>query len=57
MEEVRRAVGEQRIALHLAKADAAAEFAPLDRLPRQGVHRAYRPHLQRVPKLALHLFP
>jgi hypothetical protein len=45
VQQVGRAVREQRVALHLAKADAAAELAPLDRLPRQRVHRPDRAHL------------
>lgn len=50
MQEVGSAVGQQRVSLHLAKADAAAKLAPFYRLVRQRVHRARRPHLyvQRV---------
>lgn len=39
VEEVRRAVREQRVALHLPEADAAAELAPLDGLVSQRVDR------------------
>jgi hypothetical protein len=45
VQEVGGPVGQQRIALHLAEADAAAELAALDRLPRQRVHRPRGPHL------------
>lgn len=52
VQEVRSAVGQQRVALHLPEADAAAKFAPLYWLVRQRVHWARRPHLP-VPYNAL----
>ena len=45
VQEVGGAVGQQRVALHLAEADAAAELAALDRLTRERVHRPRGPHL------------
>ena len=38
-------MSQQSIALHFSKADAAAEFAALDWLMREGIHRSSRAHL------------
>ena len=48
MEQVGGAVGEQGVALHLAKADAAAKLAPLDGLAGEGVDRSGRSDLELV---------
>mmetsp|Transcript_2207 Transcript_2207/g.6657 ORF Transcript_2207/g.6657 Transcript_2207/m.6657 type:complete len:452 (-) Transcript_2207:1102-2457(-) len=45
VEEEGGAVCKERVALHLAQADAAVELAPLDGLPRLRVHRALGAHL------------
>ncbi|KAG5459468.1 MAG: hypothetical protein BJ554DRAFT_127 [Olpidium bornovanus] len=45
LQEVRHAVGEQRVALHLAEADASGALAAFQRLLREVVHRARRPDL------------
>lgn len=46
VQEVRRAMGQESVALHLPKADASAELAPLYWLMSQRIHRASRPHLR-----------
>lgn len=46
VQQVCRPVRQQRVSLHLAKADAAAKLATLDGLPSQGVDGAGGPHLQ-----------
>lgn len=47
MQEVGGAVRQQRVALHLAEADAAAELAALDGLTRHGVDGARGADLDR----------
>ena len=48
LEEEHGPVGEERVPLHLAEADAAAAPPPLDWLARHLVHRAHRAHLELV---------
>lgn len=51
LEQERDAVGEKGVALHLTQADTAVPLAALHGLPRLGVHRARRSHLELVRHL------
>ena len=46
VQQIGSAMSQQCVALHLAKADASAQLAPLDRLPRQRVDRPRAAHLR-----------
>ena len=45
MQQVGSPMGQQGIAFHFPEADPAPQLAPLDGLPRQGIHRPEGPHL------------
>ena len=45
LQQIRRPVRNQGIPLHLAESRAPSAFPPLDRLSRELIHRARRPHL------------
>ena len=53
MQQKRRAVRDDRVALHLAEPDSAVALSPLQRLPRQLVDRSVRAHLRLVAHLPL----
>ena len=46
--QVRGAVGQQRVALHLSEANPTTKLAALDGLPCQRIHAAGRPNLSTV---------